>query len=637
MDVTRSPPDSQAAPVNVTTTSRKRSQLNMNQTILASTTLFDTYLQDCQQQQQQQPSSPASSSTSQTTGDTTFEPSIDMMVNDFDDEQTLTEEEALAELEAQDPADEIATLQRESEMPLEVLLAQYKQHVADDYHQRKQKKKKSMKKNRSKKHSKKHQSNVTSATGAQRPVTIVVDEVIVIEESDDEMELMKTEVADGDGGENSGARNGQLADDDDGDDDDGDGEFEDEETNEAEAEASFPPTRTTDFSKRSHLLELYPEKFANIQQKLDEEPSDEEDEDDDSDYVKKTIMVGSAYQATIPLGLSKYGDVLPYENEDKLVWEPSQVSEQEVEDYLIRVREIKSTSNTSPSEEEIPSSSASVTSESDQGLGSNLIKDDEQALHLLVQCGYNFKEALRRKRLNAVPLTGSMSLWSEEECRNFEEGIQKYGKDFRKIRHTLVRTRSIRELIQFYYLWKKTDRRDQDFVDSDTIDHMDVYLDFDERDTASNTGAKHISSSLINDNLVSTQTFPLKRQRTAAAAASSSSSTAAGVNNNFSIMNETKRVVAPCTSNTSSKSKSSHTKKSQNDCNSNSSTYRRRSSLLSANKAHHHNAFADTTTSSPSAASSSSTPPENSWVNSSTIATASSTISSTTGNHCGKK
>lgn len=52
-------------------------------------------------------------------------------------------------------------------------------------------------------------------------------------------------------------------------------------------------------------------------------------------------MVGSSYQATIPDGLSQYGDVLPYENEDKLIWEPSQVSEKEVEEYLLKARDIK--------------------------------------------------------------------------------------------------------------------------------------------------------------------------------------------------------------------------------------------------------------------------------------------------------
>lgn len=47
------------------------------------------------------------------------------MVNDFDDEATLNEEEALADLEAHSAEDEIATLREESEMPIEELLAKY--------------------------------------------------------------------------------------------------------------------------------------------------------------------------------------------------------------------------------------------------------------------------------------------------------------------------------------------------------------------------------------------------------------------------------------------------------------------------------------------------------------------------------
>jgi len=48
-----------------------------------------------------------------------------MMVNDFDDEATLNEEEALADMEAHSAEDEIATLREESEMPIEELLAKY--------------------------------------------------------------------------------------------------------------------------------------------------------------------------------------------------------------------------------------------------------------------------------------------------------------------------------------------------------------------------------------------------------------------------------------------------------------------------------------------------------------------------------
>lgn len=55
--------------------------------------------------------------------DKLFDPSIDMLVNDFDDEQTLEEEEALAA--GEDTAEEIDSLQKEGDMPLEELLALY--------------------------------------------------------------------------------------------------------------------------------------------------------------------------------------------------------------------------------------------------------------------------------------------------------------------------------------------------------------------------------------------------------------------------------------------------------------------------------------------------------------------------------
>lgn len=44
--------------------------------------------------------------------DKLFDPSIDMMVNDFDDERTLEEEEALAAGEAEDPHAELCSLQK---------------------------------------------------------------------------------------------------------------------------------------------------------------------------------------------------------------------------------------------------------------------------------------------------------------------------------------------------------------------------------------------------------------------------------------------------------------------------------------------------------------------------------------------
>ncbi|KAF6214672.1 hypothetical protein GE061_009415 [Apolygus lucorum] len=198
--------------------------------------------------------------------------------------------------------------------------------------------------------------------------------------------------------------------------------------NEMEPDGELEPnTRATRYGSRAQSEE---------EEDYDYAPDEEEER-------KKTIMVGSDYQAYIPDIMCKYDDALPYENQDKLVWDPSNLNFKEIEDYLIKVQEP-------------PNSTQSVTA---IPTGKHT-RDDEEALYLLLQCGHNIEEALRRRKINPNPPSESMSLWSEEECRHFETGLRSFGKDFRQIQMNKVRTRSVGELVQFYYLWKKTERHD---------------------------------------------------------------------------------------------------------------------------------------------------------------------------------
>lgn len=89
-------------------------------------------------------------------------------------------------------------------------------------------------------------------------------------------------------------------------------------------------------------------------------------------------------------------------------------------------------------------------------------QDEEQLLFLLLQCNHNFEEALRRRRLDPFKyyLHEPMSLWSQEECLGFEDGLRIYGKNFRLIRDNKVPTRTHAEVVAFYYLWKKSERYD---------------------------------------------------------------------------------------------------------------------------------------------------------------------------------
>lgn len=126
-------------------------------------------------------------------------------------------------------------------------------------------------------------------------------------------------------------------------------------------------------------------------------------------------MVGSDYQAQIPEGLCHYDDALPYENEDKLLWDPYITPEGLVEDYLKK---------------------ALISTKPPIPMGTQL-RDDEQALYLLQQCGHSDEEALRRLRMNLTP-PSEVTLWSEEECRNFESGVRSFGKNFHLIQQNKV-------------------------------------------------------------------------------------------------------------------------------------------------------------------------------------------------------
>jgi hypothetical protein len=54
---------------------------------------------------------------------------------------------------------------------------------------------------------------------------------------------------------------------------------------------------------------------------------------------------------------------------------------------------------------------------------------------LLFPCS---EEALRRRKIGGVQPATTMSIWSEEECRNFENGLRNFGKCFHEIQASKV-------------------------------------------------------------------------------------------------------------------------------------------------------------------------------------------------------
>ncbi|XP_029073192.1 mesoderm induction early response protein 2 isoform X1 [Monodon monoceros] len=171
--------------------------------------------------------------------------------------------------------------------------------------------------------------------------------------------------------------------------------------------------------------------------------SDTEEDPLPANKCKKEIMVGPQFQADLSkLHSNRQGEKI-YENEDQLLWDPSILPEGAVEEFLYRAakrrwREV--------AESQLPEGEA--------------VKDSEQALYELVKCNFNAEEALRRLRFNVKVIRDGLCAWSEEERRNFEHGFRVHGKNFHLIQANKVRTRSVGECVEYYYLWKKSERYD---------------------------------------------------------------------------------------------------------------------------------------------------------------------------------
>ncbi|XP_057565029.1 mesoderm induction early response protein 2 isoform X2 [Hippopotamus amphibius kiboko] len=190
--------------------------------------------------------------------------------------------------------------------------------------------------------------------------------------------------------------------------------------------------------------------------------SDTEEDPLPANKCKKEIMVGPQFQADLSnLHSSRH----VYENEDQLLWDPNILPEREVEEFLYRAVKRRWHEVAGP---QLPEGEA--------------VKDSEQALYELVKCSFNAEEALRRLRFNVKVTRGERSpsrpapgaggadrppafadglcAWSEEERRHFEHGFRVHGKNFHLIQASKVRTRSVGECVEYYYLWKKSERYD---------------------------------------------------------------------------------------------------------------------------------------------------------------------------------
>eukprot|EP00794_Sanderia_malayensis_P008105 gene8106-8974_t len=215
----------------------------------------------------------------------------------------------------------------------------------------------------------------------------------------------------------------------------------------------------------------------------------ENDDTSDDDYQpladewRKDVAVGPDFQASVPEFMQAYKDgEKVYESEDKLLWKPDVIDTKQLRKYL-----------------------GVIFSSPNRETGTTY-RDDEQALYLLLKCG-NADEALRKKG-EQLKLQTDATLWSEEECRNFELGLRMYGKDFRQIQRSKISHRSVGDIVQFYYLWKKTERFDafcsqtrfgkKKYGAPGIADYMDRFMDEAESLVSSRSASPYSQSAMGN-------------------------------------------------------------------------------------------------------------------------------------------
>lgn len=77
------------------------------------------------------------------------------------------------------------------------------------------------------------------------------------------------------------------------------------------------------------------------------------------------------------------------------------------------------------------------------------------ALELLHENQYNTSKALQA--LVMKPMSkGIEKKWTEDEQKRFVKGLRQYGKNFFKIKTELLAHKETNEIVEYYYLWKKT-------------------------------------------------------------------------------------------------------------------------------------------------------------------------------------
>ncbi|XP_075983283.1 metastasis associated 1-like [Anticarsia gemmatalis] len=172
---------------------------------------------------------------------------------------------------------------------------------------------------------------------------------------------------------------------------------------------------------------------------------------------KGEIRVGSRYQTEVT-NLLKEGEEEPRNTEEleTLVWTPEHgLTDRQIDQFLVVSRSVGTFARALDC-------SSSVKQPSLHMSAAAASRDITlfHAMDTLHKSGYSIESALS----SLVPASGpvlcrdEMEEWSASEANLFEEALDKYGKDFADIRQDFLPWKTLKNLVEYYYMWKTTDR-----------------------------------------------------------------------------------------------------------------------------------------------------------------------------------
>ncbi|XP_076313740.1 metastasis-associated protein MTA3-like isoform X2 [Tachypleus tridentatus] len=175
---------------------------------------------------------------------------------------------------------------------------------------------------------------------------------------------------------------------------------------------------------------------------------------------KGEIRVGPRYQAEItPILKEGEEDGRRLEDLETLVYTPHHnLSDRQIDQFLIICRSIGTFARALDC-------SSSVKQPSLHMSAAAASRDVTlfHAMDILHQHNYDIASAISSLVTSKGPILcrDEMEEWSASEANLFEEALEKYGKDFIDIRQDFLPWKSLKNIVDYYYMWKTTDRHVQ--------------------------------------------------------------------------------------------------------------------------------------------------------------------------------